>query len=139
MRVKEIMCQDFKIISPETTLRKAAEMMRDCDCGYLPIGENDRLIGAITDRDIVVRGVAAGRDAQSTSVQRIMTGKIVYCFEDDDLKTAGDCMKEKQIRRLVVLNDDKRMTGVITLGDIARATNDNRLTGDIETGVAQAA
>lgn len=139
MKIKEIMCTDFKVISPETSLRRAAEIMRDCDIGYLPIGENDRLVGAVTDRDIVIRGIAAGRDPITTSVQRIMTGKVVYCFESDDVRAAGEYMKEKQIRRLVVLSRAKRMVGVVTLGDIARACNDDKLTGDIETGVAQAA
>lgn len=139
MKIKDIMCEDFKVISPETSLRRAAEIMRDHDLGYLPIGENDRLVGAVTDRDIVIRGIAAGRDPVSTSVQRIMTGKVIYCFEHEEVRDAGEYMKDKQIRRLVVLNEDKRMVGVISLGDIARACNDDRLTGDIETGVAQAA
>lgn len=139
MQVKEAMSTDFKIIRPDTTLHEAAELMKDCDCGYLPVGENDRLTGAVTDRDIVVRGIAQGNDPDDTAVSDVMTQKVVYCLETDDLKDAAEKMKNGQIRRLVVLNADKRMTGVITVGDIARVSNDNELTGDIECCVAKTA
>lgn len=139
MQVKEIMEKNVKLINPDTTLREAAEFMRECDCGYLPIGENDRLIGAITDRDIVIRGVAAGHSPDDVMVKDAMTEKVVYCFEEDDVKQAAEKMKEKQLRRLIVLNSDKRLTGIVSLGDIARASNDNSLVGEIECGVAQVA
>jgi CBS domain-containing protein len=139
MQVKEIMEKNVKLIKPDTTLREAAEFMRECDCGYLPIGENDRLIGTITDRDIVIRGVAAGHSPDDVMVKDAMTEKVVYCFEEDDIKQAAEKMKEKQLRRLIVLNSDKRLTGVVSLGDIARASNDNSLVGEIECGVAQVA
>src|SRR5437870_3273848 len=123
MQVKEAMSKDFKIITPDTTLREAAEYMRECDCGYLPVGKDDKLTGAVTDRDIVVRGIAPGHNPDDAMVKDIMTEKVMYCFEDDDVKEAAKKMKSEQIRRLVVLNKDKRMTGVITVGDIARASN----------------
>jgi predicted transcriptional regulator len=139
MQVKEVMCKDFKIIQPDTTLREAAEYMRQRDCGYLPVGKDDRLTGAVTDRDIIVRGIAPGHNPDDTMVKDIMTEKVVYCFEEEDLKEAAKRMKEQQIRRLIVLNSAKRMTGVITVGDIARASNDNMLTGEIEVEVAKVA
>lgn len=139
MQVKDIMCTDVRIINPDTTLREAAECMKERDCGYLPVGRDDRLTGAVTDRDIIVRGLAAGHNPDDTTVDAVMTQKIRYCFENDDVKDAAEKMKEEQIRRLVVLNDAKRMTGVITIGDIARVSNDNTLTGDIECNVAKAA
>lgn len=139
MQVKEAMCKNVKIIKPTTTLREAAEYMRECDCGYLPVGSDDRLKGAVTDRDIVVRGIAPGLNPDETAVEDVMTQKIIYCFEDDDVEKAAEHMKQEQIRRLVVLNSDKRITGVITVGDIARASNDNHLLGDIENSVAQTA
>jgi CBS domain-containing protein len=139
MQVKQAMSKDFRIIKPDTTLREAAEYMRECDCGYLPVGENDRLTGAVTDRDIIVRGIAAGHNPDDATVDKIMTEKVVYCYEEDDVKDAAERMKKDQIRRLVVLDKNKRMTGVITVGDIARASNDNYITGDIETSVAQTA
>lgn len=139
MQVKEIMCTDVTIIRPDTTLRDAATRMRDCDCGYLPVGENDRLTGAVTDRDIIIRGIAAGLDPDDALVKEVMTGKIEYCFENDNVEDAAQHMKKDQIRRLVVLNDEKRLTGVVSVGDIARVCGDNHLTGEIEEGVARAA
>ena len=135
MHVKDIMSTDFHIASPQTTLRQAAEMMRDGDFGYLPVGDSIKLKGAVTDRDIVIRAVAAGMGPETT-LGDIMSETIVYCFEDDDLREAADVMKREQIRRLVVLNDSKRLVGVITLGDIARA-DEQRLAGEIELQVAQ--
>lgn len=139
MNVRDIMCTDVTIIKPDTTLREAAKHMKDCECGYLPVGENDRLTGAVTDRDIIVRGVAEGHNPDDTTVGTVMTQKIQYCFENDDVKDAAEKMKEQQIRRLVVLNDAKRITGVITIGDIARVSKDDSLTGNIECNVAKAA
>jgi CBS domain-containing protein len=136
MRVRDLMSTSFKIIAPDTTLRQAAEIMRDHDLGYLPIGENDRLKGAVTDRDIVVRGIATGMSGDE-SVMRVMTDHITYCFEDDTIREAAEVMKAEQIRRLVVLNEHKRVCGIISLGDIAREHHDRHLTGDIETAVAQ--
>jgi CBS domain-containing protein len=135
MHVKDIMSADFNLASPQTTLREAAEMMRDGDYGYLPIGDSEKLKGAVTDRDIVIRAVAAGYSAD-TPVSEIMSESIIYCFEDDDIREAADLMKLEQIRRLAVLNDSKRLVGIVTLGDIARA-DEQRLAGEIELQVAQ--
>ncbi len=137
MQVREVMSTNFKIIAPTATVQEAAEYMRDLNCGYLPVGENDRLKGSITDRDIVIRAVAAGHHPGDVTVDAFMTEKIIYCFEDDNLEAATAHMKKQRIRRLVVLNHDKRMTGILSLGDIARASNDNDLTGDVETALAQ--
>ncbi len=139
MKIKDIMEEKVKLIQPGTTLKEAAEYMREYDCGYLPVGENDRLIGAVTDRDIVIRSIAAGHNPNDTTVKDIMTENVQYCFEDDDVTAAADRMKSEQIRRLIVLNSEKRMTGVVSLGDIARLCKDQNLTGAIETCVAKAA
>lgn len=136
MKVSEVMCPEFEIATPDTTLREAAQMMRDGDFGYLPVGENDRLMGTVTDRDIVIRAVAEGIDG-GAPVRQIMTENVVYCFEDNEVSEAGDVMRTRQIRRLVVLDRDKRMVGILSIGDIARDTDDSHLTGRIETGVAQ--
>lgn len=139
MKVKEAMCNDVQLIDPNTTLREAAQKMRDSGCGYLPIGENDRLKGAITDRDIVVRGIAENANPDDDTVNSAMSENIVYCYEDDDIKDAAKKMQDKQIRRLVVLNQKKRMVGILSIGDIARTCNDKQLTGDIEHCLAKAA
>ncbi|MFT4090117.1 MAG: CBS domain-containing protein [Asticcacaulis sp.] len=136
MRVYDVMCTDFRIVSPDTPLQVAARLMRDYDCGYLPVGENDRLMGAVTDRDIVVRGLGEGLDARA-AISDVMTDRIVYCYENDDVREAAELMKDQQIRRLAVLNAEKRIVGVVSLGDIARECEDAELTGDIENAVAE--
>jgi CBS domain-containing protein len=97
--------------------------MRDDNCGALPVGENDRLIGIVTDRDIAVRGVAEGRPA-SAKVRDVMSEKVFYCFDDNDVAEAARLMSEHQVRRLPVLNRDKRMVGIVALADLTRADGD---------------
>ena len=136
MLVNDLMSRDFRTAAPDMSLQEVAEMMRDGDYGYVPVMEGDRLIGALTDRDIVIRGVALGLEAGS-SLRQVITEDILYCFEDDDIQDAADIMKAKQIRRLAVLNEAKQLVGVISLGDIARTARQPKLTGDIETQVAR--
>lgn len=124
MQVRECMTPDVKVIDPDTIIRDAAKMMRDQDTGFLPIGENDRLVGTLTDRDITVRAVCEGKDPNSAKVRDVMSEHIVYCFDDQDTKEAADLMAEKQVRRLAVLNHDKRLVGVLSLGDIAERAHD---------------
>lgn len=120
MTLKDIMTPDPECIRPDDTLQKAASRMRDLDVGPLPVcGNDDRLAGMITDRDITVRAVAEGKDPKTTRVREAMTEEIVFGFEDQDLDDAARMMEQKQIRRLVVLNRDKRLVGIVSLGDIA--------------------
>jgi CBS domain-containing protein len=121
MNISEIMTRDPELIDPNASIRDAAQRMRSENVGALPVGENDRLIGMVTDRDIVVRGVAEERMAGTTSVRDVMSEKIFYCFDDNDLEAAAQCMAEHQVRRLPVLNRDKRLVGIVSLADIARA------------------
>ena len=137
MKAKDLMTTSPEIISPETTLKQAAKKMRDQDFGFLPVGENDRLIGAITDRDIIIRGIAEDKDPNSTSIRDIMTDEIRYCFENDDLNKVADKMGNLQIRRLVVLNDNKRIVGIISLGDFATKSQDSKLTGKVTEDVSE--
>lgn len=118
-QIKQFMSTNVEFIDPNTTLKDAATTMRTKDIGALPIGENDKLIGMLTDRDITVRGVAEGADPTETTVRDAMSDKIVYCREDQDVSEVTNMMREKQIRRVVVLNSDKRMVGICSLGDIA--------------------
>mgnify|MGYP000880151808 FL=1 len=120
MRVNEVMTQDVKTISPQTTLREAAHFLSELDAGILPVEENDRLIGMITDRDIVVRAVANGR-GPDTPVREAMSRDVKYCFDDDDIEDVAKNMAEIQVRRLPVVNRDKRLVGIISLADIANA------------------
>jgi CBS domain-containing protein len=118
MQVSEAMSSDVKIASPDQSIRDAARMMAQLDCGSLPVGENDRLVGMITDRDIAVRAVAAGK-SPNTAVHEIMSSEVKYCFEDDDLDEVANNMADIKVRRLPVLNRDKRLVGIVSLGDIA--------------------
>jgi CBS domain-containing protein len=119
MDVREVMTPDVVIASPDDTLQHAAEMMVDIDAGVLPVGEKDRLVGMLTDRDITVRAVAAGKAPDACKVREIMSPEIKYIYEDETLEDAARNMSELQIRRLPVLNRDKRLVGIVSLGDLA--------------------
>jgi len=112
------MTRDVKIASPEDTLQHAAEMMVDIDAGVLPVGENDRLVGILTDRDIAVRAVAKGK-APSVKVREVMSAELKYSYEDETVEDAARNMGELQVRRLPVLSRDKRLVGIVSLGDVA--------------------
>jgi len=118
VRVNECMTREVTIVSPQDTIGEAAKMMAECDAGVLPVGENDRLVGMITDRDIAVRGVAEGRDP-SAKIREVMSAEVRYCFEDDDIEDVLRNMGELQLRRLPVLNHDKRLVGIVSLSDLA--------------------
>jgi CBS domain-containing protein len=121
MKVSEAMTPQVDIIDPNAAVRDAACRMRDDNVGALPVGENDRLIGMVTDRDIVVRGVAENRQGGTTSVRDVMSERVYYCFEDDDVEQAARIMAEHQVRRLPVLNRAKRLVGIVALADLAMA------------------
>ncbi len=131
MQARDIMTSDCECTRPDASLQNAAQKMRDLDVGPLPVcGENNRLVGMITDRDIVVRALAEGMDPQSTKVRDIMTPGVVPCFEDQDVEEVARLMEEHQIRRLVVLNRNKRLVGIVSLGDLAVETKDEQLAGE---------
>ena len=119
MYVREVMTHDVVIASPEDTLQRAAEMMIDIDAGVLPVGENDRLVGILTDRDITVRAVAAGKEPTECKVREVMSAEIKYIYEDESIEDAARNMAELQMRRLPVLNREKRLVGIVSLGDLA--------------------
>jgi CBS domain-containing protein len=119
MKVSECMTRNVVIASPGDTLRDAARKMSECDAGSLPVGEGDRLVGMITDRDIALRAVAKNL-GPDTPVRDVMSHEVLYCFDDEDIAHVADNMGEQQIRRLPVVNRDKRLVGIISLGDLAR-------------------
>ena len=124
MQIREVMTQEVDIADPNTTINVVARRMRDDNIGALPVGENDRLIGMVTDRDIVMRAVAEKRSSRNTTVREVMSKGICYCFEDDDLEGAAQIMAKHQVRRLPVLNRDKRLVGVIALADLGRSEDE---------------
>lgn len=137
MLAKEIMSRKPEFLAPQATLKQAADQMRTHDYGFILVGENDRLLGAVTDRDIAIRGVANGKDPNKTTLQEVMTKGIKFCFEEDKLETVAQQMETLQIRRLAVLNKDKRLTGVISLGDIATKGKSAKLCNEITDAVSQ--
>jgi CBS domain-containing protein len=130
MWVREVMTPRVEVIHPDATLREAAQKMKSLDVGPIPVCDGDRLQGMLTDRDITVRATAEGRDPNSTRVRDVMTPDVVYCFEDQDVQEAARLMEERQLRRLVVLNGDKRLVGIVSLGDLAVQTDDEELGGE---------
>lgn len=135
MQVAETMNRDIHLISPEVSLAEAAKMMADYDCGSLPVGDGDRLVGMLTDRDIVVRGLAQGKDLQGP-VRDVMSTEVKYCFEDEDIDHVAQNMGDLQVRRLPVLNREKRLTGIVSLADIARSEH-SRKAGEALSDIAQ--
>lgn len=128
MEVRQLMSKKVRIAAPTENLQTAARLMAEADVGALPVGENDRLIGMVTDRDIVVRGLGAGRDPSKTSIREVMSDGIDYCFEYEDVDQVATKMAQLQVRRLPVLNRERRLVGIVSLGDISRKA-ENQISG----------
>jgi CBS domain-containing protein len=140
MKIREVMTKGVECLKPADNLAYAAERMRKLDVGSLPVcGDEDKLVGMITDRDITIRATASACDANTTPVRDVMTPNIVYCFEDQSVEDAATIMEGKQIRRLVVLNRDKRLVGIVSLGDLAVRAADDRLSGEALERVSEPA
>lgn len=129
MKVQEAMTRDVRIASPEETIMSAAKAMSEIDAGVLPVGENDRLVGMVTDRDIAVRAVAAGK-GPDTRVRDVMSGEVCYCFEDQEIDEVASSMCEHKVRRLPVLSRQKRLVGMLSLGDVALADGHAEASGE---------
>jgi len=130
MQVKEVMTRGARCARPSDSLKSAAATMKDNDIGLLPVcGDEDRLVGMLTDRDITVRATAEGVDPSMIQVADVMTPDVVYCQEDWDVREAARVMQQRQVRRLVVLDRDMRLTGVVSLGDLATETGGEGLAG----------
>ena len=117
-QLRDVMSRDVKLVGPDTTIREAAQQMRDGDFGMLPVEETDRMIGAVSDRDIAIRAVADDK-GPATTVREIMSDGICWAYEEDSVEQAAKIMSERQIRRLPVVNRDKRLVGIVALGDFA--------------------
>jgi CBS domain-containing protein len=136
MKIHDVMTPDVEIANPDNSVREVALSMAQIDIGVLPVGENDRLVGMITDRDIAIRVVAAGLDPESTTIREVMTPEIEYCFDDDDTKAVAEKMAHLKVRRLPVLNRKKRLVGIISVGDLATADS-AAVSGRAMRGAAQ--
>ena len=121
MKVAECMTSDVELVTPEQPISEAAQFMLRADTGVLPVGEGDRLVGIVTDRDIAVRAVAQGRGPE-TPVRDVMTEELIYCFEDDEVEEVAMKMSDNQVRRMPVLSrEGENLVGIVSLGDISRS------------------
>lgn len=130
MRVSEAMTRDVQIANPNQSLYDIARIMADCDIGCLPVGENDKLIGMITDRDIAVRAIAQGKAPDSTKVREVMSADVKYCYDDAEISDVARNMGDIKLHRLPVVNHDKHLVGILALADVANCEGPN------EVGVA---
>jgi CBS domain-containing protein len=137
MKIREIMTTNVECVSPDAGVYELANKMKTLDVGFVPICESDRLVGTVTDRDIVVRGIAGGRDITTLNARDIMTHDAFYCFEEDNVKDVAARMREKEVRRMLILNSDKRLVGVVSLGDIAKV--EEKESGKTLKGITDAA
>jgi CBS domain-containing protein len=135
-KIREVMTRDVEVINPTDTLRDAAEKMRSLNVGPLPVCDGQRVLGMITDRDIVVRAIAIGKDPASTPVSEAMSSGIEYCLEDDDVDTVLDRMKEHQLRRFIVVDQDKKLVGIVAIGDLSQEVSDAKV-GEALGGISE--
>jgi CBS domain-containing protein len=134
--IREVMSSDVEVINPNDTLRDAAEKMRSLNVGPLPVCDGQRILGMITDRDIVVRAIALGKDPNTTQVADAMTSGIEYCFDDDNVDDVLHTMKVKQIRRMIVVDRSKKLVGIVALGDLSGEVSEQKV-GETLEGISE--
>jgi CBS domain-containing protein len=135
MQIREIMTTQVDFAGPETTLRDLATRMRDEDVGAVPIAENDRLVGMVTDRDIVVRGIAGKSPVDDLTAREVMTERLLWCFDNQNVEDVLGNMSRQQIRRLPVVDTEKRLVGMVSLGDLSQHA-DTATTGEALKGIS---
>jgi CBS domain-containing protein len=120
MRVSEAMTREVRVASPGQSIRDVARIMEEIDAGAMPVGDNDRLVGMITDRDIAIRAVAQGKGPDTPVSEVMSTEKVLYCYDDEELDKVAKSMSEQQVRRMPVVNREKRLVGIVSLGNLAQ-------------------
>ncbi|MBA4150495.1 MAG: CBS domain-containing protein [Verrucomicrobia bacterium] len=137
MKISDILTKDPQVTSPDATICEAARKMKEHDIGMLPVCDGERLVGSLTDRDLAIRAIAEGCDPFNTKVRDVMTPKVYYCFEDSDVEDAAVIMENEQVRRLPVLNSQKRLIGIISIGDLAVRSGDEQLLEEVMERVCE--
>jgi CBS domain-containing protein len=136
MQVKNIMSRKVEIVDAETPIKSAAEKMMNCDVGLLPVREGSQLVGMLSDRDITIRATACGLDPEKTAVKEIVTPGVTYCFENQSIEEAAELMQANRLRRLLVLNQQKKVAGILSIGDLASKTDADQVVGKTVKGVS---
>jgi CBS domain-containing protein len=135
MLVNEIMSKNPDALSDEKTIKEAALEMQKRDIGFIPVKHNGKIFGVLTDRDIIIRALAKGLDPAKTKLKDVITNNIYFCHETDDLKKAAKLMSDKQVNRLAVYDKDEQLTGIVSIGDIARKCKDTALCGELTKAI----
>lgn len=135
MRISEVMNKNIRIVRPDSGVVEVARQMRDGDFGVMPVCENDKLQGMVTDRDIAIRAVAEGKDINECQVSDVMTGSVVTCFEDDDVESVAQIMADRQIHRLPVLDRNNKLCGIVSVGDLALVKQEQA--GEALSGISE--
>jgi CBS domain-containing protein len=135
MKVSDVMTRDVRVTNPNETIQEAARIMAEIDAGVVPVGDNDRLVGMLTDRDIAIRAVAKGKGPE-TKVGDVMSGEVRYCFEDEDTDHVCQNLGDQQIRRIPVVDRNKRLVGILSLGDLA-ISGGNGTTGEALAAISR--
>ena len=136
MQIREVMTKTVKIVQPETRLAEIAQVMRDADIGSVLVGENERLIGMVTDRDLVIRGMADGEEFEERQARDVMSPRLLYCIETQSVEDVLDNMADQQVRRLPVVDVDKRLVGMVSIGDLCEAAHPAR-SGESLRGISR--
>lgn len=139
MQLRDVMTRDVEIVRPDATLAEAAGRMKALDVGPLPVCDGNRLVGMLTDRDVTTRATAAGQDPRTTRVRDAMTPDVAYCFEDQDISEAEQLMRERKIRRIAVLDRNKQLVGMVSLGDLATKSGGEKAPHEVLTDVSEPA
>lgn len=137
MKVREIMTTNVECVAPETGITELAHKMKTLDVGFLAVCDRDRLIGTVTDRDIVIRGLAGECSLNTCTSRDVMTPDVFWCFEDDNVKEIAQKMRDKEVRRMLILNNEKRLVGVVSLGDLSKV--EEKESGKTLKDIAEAA
>jgi CBS domain-containing protein len=137
MKVSEIMTTNVECVSPESSIVELARKMKMLDVGFLAVCENDRLVGTVTDRDIVIRGIAGSPDLNALLARDVMTKEVHWCLEDNDIKDVAKKMRDTEVRRMLILSSEKRLVGVVSIGDISKV--EEKESGKTLKDIAEAA
>lgn len=137
MLAQDVMTRGVECTAPDALLQVAALKMKELDIGVLPVCDEGRLVGMITDRDITLRSVSEGHDPREVRVRDVMTADVVFCQQEQPLSEVAELMRDKQVRRLPVLDNEHRLVGILSIGDLAQGTSDKRLSGHVLEGVSE--